>query len=233
MQKAAQIINDYLNRSTCTEYLDGAIMAEPGVRILRSHFKGPAALRANVRVGPGVTAGIYLAMNRDSFIAKAEIGNFCTIGARTAINPYNHPYQWLSSHEFQYHQNAFGFVEEYAALVRRPYEDAPGNMVTAKIGNDVWTGHNANILGGVTVGDGAVIAAGAVVTHDVPPYAIVAGVPAKIIRYRFAKDIIARLLAVKWWDLPLKLLSGMPFDNVEACLNQFEKIRDTSHPPHA
>lgn len=70
----------------------------------------------------------------------------------------------------------------------------------SKIGNDVWVGEGAKINGGIQVGDGAVIAAGSVVTHDVPPYAIVAGVPAKIIKYRFDEPKIQELLTIKWWE---------------------------------
>lgn len=70
------------------------------------------------------------------------------------------------------------------------------------IGNDVWIGANAIILQGVTIGDGAIIAAGAVVTKDVPPYAIVGGVPAKVIKYRFSDEVILKLLQIKWWDKP-------------------------------
>lgn len=220
----AQNIENYLNSTRETEYLGNTVMAEPGVRILHSHFKGAAALRGNVRVGPDVVAGHYLAMNRDSYIGNAEIGNYCTIGARTAINPYNHPHQWLSSHEFQYHQNAFGFIPEYRTIQKLPYEDAPGNNIRAKVGHDVWTGHNVNVMG-VTVGNGAVIAAGAVVTHDVPDFAIVAGVPAKILRYRFDEPTRARLAAVRWWDMPFQKLSGLPFNRIQDSLDNLEVIR--------
>jgi len=72
-----------------------------------------------------------------------------------------------------------------------------------QIGNDVWIGARAIVLDGISIGDGAVIAAGAVVTKDVPPYAIVGGVPAKLIRYRFEDDVIQELLKWKWWDLSL------------------------------
>ena len=96
---------------------------------------------------------------------------------------------------------------------------------TVTIGNDVWMGHNVNVLSGVNVGDGAVIAAGAAVTKDVPPYAMVAGVPATIKRFRFSKDIIDRLLRSKWWDLELSQLSGLPFRDIERCLDAIERIR--------
>ena len=74
------------------------------------------------------------------------------------------------------------------------------------IGNDVWIGSHALILGGVKIGDGAVIGAGAVVTKDVPPYAVVGGVPARIIKYRFSQEIIDKLLEIKWWNLPENIL---------------------------
>ena len=73
----------------------------------------------------------------------------------------------------------------------------------AKIGNDVWIGEDVKIIGGVTIGDGAIVATGATVTKDVPPYAIVGGVPAKVIRYRFDMPTIDFLLKDKWWDKPV------------------------------
>ena len=77
--------------------------------------------------------------------------------------------------------------------------DHKGDIV---IGNDVWIGYEAVVMAGVTIGDGAIIGARAVVTKDVPPYTIVGGVPAREIRRRFSDDVIARLLELKWWDWP-------------------------------
>ena len=150
------------------------------------------------------------------------MGAFCAIGARTAINPFNHPTNWLSIHEFQYQPTSYDWVEEYKSMER--LSRTADMFETVTIGNDVWMGHNVNVMSGVNVGDGAVIAAGSVVTKDVPPYAIVAGVPATIKRYRFSEDIIERLLRCKWWDLELSQISGLPFRDIERCLDAIERI---------
>jgi acetyltransferase-like isoleucine patch superfamily enzyme len=82
------------------------------------------------------------------------------------------------------------------------YDDYPIPMGDTIVGNDVWTTENCLIMSGVKIGDGAIVAAGAVVTKDVPPYAIVGGNPAKLIRYRFSDEQIAALLEIRWWDWP-------------------------------
>ena len=94
-------------------------------------------------------------------------------------------------------------------------DNAKIEQVKTNIGSDVWIGDNAYIKAGKTVGDGAIIGAGSVVTHDIPPYAIVAGVPAKVIRYRFPQDVIEKLLKSEWW--------AMDEDNLERMKNNFSK----------
>ena len=84
---------------------------------------------------------------------------------------------------------------------RTPYFDEP-----LRIGSDVWIGSNACILRGLAVGDGAVIGAGSVVTKDVPPYAVVVGNPARVLKYRFSEEVIARLLRLEWWNMPDEVL---------------------------
>jgi acetyltransferase-like isoleucine patch superfamily enzyme len=196
----------------------------PGAKIIRSKIQGPLYLSRNAQLGPDTTIGKYSGMNENTYLARAKMGAYCAIGARTAINPFNHPIDWLSIHEFQYHPNSYDWVDEYKSMDR--LTRTPDTLMTATIGNDVWMGHNVNVLSGISVGDGAVIAAGAVVTKDVPPYAIVAGVPASIKRFRFSDEIIARLLRSRWWDLELSQLNGLPFNDIQRCLDAIERIKE-------
>ncbi len=149
---------------------------------------------------------------------------YCAIGARSSINPFNHPTDWLSTHEFQYNANSYDWVEEYRRI-RSTRADAPEMFSRVNVGNDVWTGHHINIMGGVNVGDGAIIAAGSVVTKDVPPYAIVAGVPATVKRFRFSDSVIEKFLQLKWWDLDLEDLSGLPFRDIDRCMEMISAIK--------
>ena len=128
---------------------------------------------------------------------RLVIGKFCSIacGAKFLFNSANHTQRSLSTYIFPV------LFEEWGLDVERIPEawDNRGDII---IGNDVWIGYEAVILSGVTIGDGAIVAARAVVTRDVPPYTIVGGVPAKPIRQRFSNPDIAQLLELRWWDWP-------------------------------
>lgn len=128
---------------------------------------------------------------------RLVIGKFCSIacGARFLFNSANHAMDSLSTYPFPLFYAAWG-------LARENVTDAWDNKGDIIVGNDVWIGYEAVILAGVTIGDGAIIGARAVVTKDVPPYTIVGGVPAKPIRKRFSDETISMLSALRWWDWP-------------------------------
>jgi phosphonate metabolism protein (transferase hexapeptide repeat family) len=157
----------------------------------------------------------------DSNIIYTTIGKFCSIAAHTRINPGNHPMQRASQAHFTYRASAyFEDAEDEAAFFdwRR--------STPVAIGHDVWIGHGAIVLAGRSIGTGAVIAGGAVVTKDVPDYTIVAGNPARIIRRRFPEEIGERLKALAWWDWEHAALRTALDDfralSVEAFLEAYE-----------
>lgn len=138
---------------------------------------------------------------------KLIIGKFCSIacGAKFLFNSANHSMASLSTYPFPL------FFEEWGLDKRNVTKswDNKGNII---IGNDVWIGFEALILAGVSIGDGAIIGSRAVVTKDVPPYTIAAGVPARPIRKRFDDDTISNLIKIKWWNWPDEIIT----ENIQA-----------------
>jgi len=133
-------------------------------------------------------------------ISKTKIGKFCSIGPDVKIGVGKHP----ASSFVSTHPVFFSTLKQaQITFADKSYFNEFENIV---IGNDVWVGANVIIMDGVTVSDGAIVAAGSAVTKDIPPYAIVGGVPAKIIKYRFEQGEIDELLKIKWWDRDVEYL---------------------------
>jgi virginiamycin A acetyltransferase len=171
------------------------------------------SLRGIFRLYYGVDVGMYTMGG--CFIPYA-FGRNTTIGRYTAIAlsafaaTDNHPMHYKSMHGFFFNPE-LGVVD--TGLDSRPLD----------IGNDVWLGHNSIIMPEVaTIGDGAVVAAGAVVNKNVPPYAVVVGNPARVVRYRFAPEVIDQLLAERWWDKDLSELKNH--------LDEFTQAFGGAHP---
>lgn len=147
-----------------------------------------------------------------SYIMRGtKIGKYCSIATGVVIHPAEHDIYSVSTSP-----NVPGHV----------YNDEHGWSDGAVIGNDVWIGRNAIILQSCKhIGDGAIIAAGAIVTKDVPPYAIVGGVPAKIIKYRFSPTIIRKLLSIQWWNFSDNELEKLPMSDINLFLKAIKNVK--------
>lgn len=154
------------------------------------------------RVGPGANVrytnmGKYSYCGPDCTINHAVIGSFCSISDNVYIGGEEHPMEWVSTS--QAFHNVGHSKKKIARLEMPPVKKT-------YVGNDVWIGHGAFIKQGVNIGDGAIVAACSVVTKDVQPYAIVGGIPAKVIKYRFDDETIRKLLKSRWWTFEDEVL---------------------------
>lgn len=129
-------------------------------------------------------------------MARVKVGRFCSIGRAEIGGQGKHPTKWLSTHPAFYSAGRESGVTFASETV---FDGEPDAVC---VGNDVWIGHGAVVMEGCNIGDGAIVAAGSLVTKDVAPYAIVAGVPARALRSRFTDDVVELLLDWKWWNLP-------------------------------
>lgn len=141
----------------------------------------------NVRMNKYSFCGYYCS------ITNAEIGSFTSIASRVTIGGGRHPMEWVGMSPV--------FYEGKDSIKKKFAEFSREKPKVTQIGHDVWIGSNVIVIAGVTIGTGAVIGAGSVVTKNVPPYAIVGGNPAKIIKYRFEAEIVQELLSSEWWHM--------------------------------
>ena len=159
----------------------GKLDSEEGCKFYKCELSG------NIRIGKytslwGPNLDVY------SGYQKVFIGNFCSIARNVSMQTYNHNMNKLTTY----------FIGQN--LFKEKWTNERASKGNIKIKNDVWIGAHSVILGGVTINNGAIIAANSVVTNDVPAFSIVAGSPAKVIRYRFEKEVINRLEKLEWWN---------------------------------
>ena len=165
----------------------------------------------------------YFSCNISIVSKETTIGSFCSIADGVLIGTTQHPTDWLSTSPFQYNFATDKIIN--LTNTKTKFQKYIDGKKPVHIGNDVWIGVNAIIKDGVTLGDGCIVGSSAVVTHDVPPYAIVGGIPAKIIKYRFSPEIIKELEKLKWWDLPDNKIAKLPFNDIEKCIKEIKKIK--------
>jgi len=167
---------------------------------LREEFLSNAAISPRAKLYPpysiyNTKLGDYSYIAEGAKVHSAEIGKFCSIGPNFLCAYGVHPTNGISTSPMFYSrrkQNGYSLCDKDLAIENIP----------VKIGNDVLIGANVTVLDGVSIGDGAVIGAGAVVVKDIPPYAVAAGVPAKVLKSRFPQETADALLRIRWWDFP-------------------------------
>ncbi|MGB7817028.1 MAG: CatB-related O-acetyltransferase [Methylotenera sp.] len=181
-------------------------------------------LESHVKLGRVLVKGRHHSIGAYSYIrsgselyGNCEIGRFCSIGSNVVIGleKNKHPISWLTTSLFSKE-----LEQKYEAQVP---------VLNTFIGNDCWIGRDVLIMGGVKIGDGAIIAARAVVTSDVPAYAIYAGIPAKKIKYRFNSELIQKLLISKWWNVSAEILKNLNLDEPALCLDKLENQKPASY----
>ncbi|WP_159998488.1 chloramphenicol acetyltransferase [Roseomonas sp. 18066] len=182
---------------------------DPTARVRDTRFGRFNEVGARTRLAES-RMGDYAYVVNDADIIYTTIGAFCSIAAHVRINPGNHPLDRVALNHFTYRASAYGLGEDEADF----FDWRRAKPVV--LGPDTWVGHGAIILPGVTTGIGAAIGAGAVVTKDVPDFAIVVGNPGRILRYRFPSEIRACLKRIAWWD--------WPDDNLRVALEDIRRL---------
>lgn len=168
------------------------------------------------------------------YFFAVSIGRYCSIGEGVEIGRHSHPLDFISTSPVFYQHIKFVLgTNEDPSLPDKPFKPTRTATTLRRtiIGNDVYIGHQALIMPGVTIGNGSVVGARSVVTKDVPPYAIVAGTPAKIIRYRFGEPEIYRLESSQWWKYSPKQFEGLDPSNLADFLSKVE-LMNKSNSPH-
>lgn len=189
----------------------------PQARITDSSFGPWTFVNWDSRVRNS-TVGAYTYFMERCQVTHSDVGKFCSIASDVRLNPGEHPLDRPTTNHLSYRRRQYDLGDTDDESVSEWRRENP-----VDIGHDVWIGHSATVMSGCSVGRGAVVAANAVVTDDVDPYTIVAGVPAEPIGKRFSEEVIERLEATEWWDWSHETLAERieAFEDLETFLDKY------------
>lgn len=195
-----------------------------------SRLEGPTSIQAAIATCATLDIGAFCNLSGGK-LNNLRAGRYCSIADGVSIGTHEHPSDWLTSSRTAYYPQVNNWhrimlgeaAQGLAARIKTPTGTCP--MTT--LGADVWIGQGAFLKAGVTVGSGAIIGARATVVKDVPPYAIVVGTPARVIRLRFPEAVVERLLASTWWQHSIYDLFDVPLSEPMRALDQIEERRMT------
>lgn len=164
------------------------------------------------------------------YLCGVQIGRYCSFGENVQIGRQSHPVDWLSTSPFLYLKSKdvlsyIDFQETVAINAVQSLPIAPTRLKKIEIGNDVWIGQNALVLPGVKIGNGAIIAAGSVVSKDVMPYSVVGGNPAKFIKFRVLLSLIPKLEQLQWWNYSPEVLNQFPVWSPRDFISKFKSAK--------
>lgn len=197
--------------------------------VLKGQAEHPVHLRPRAELHDRASLGRFGFLNVDTVVyGNTTIGRYFSAGRGVEIGVAHHPLTAVSTHGFTTSSAWFPRLESYASKQSIGHVSHPPTI----IGHDVWIGAQTVVLAGVTIGDGAVVAANSVVTKDVEPYAIVGGSPAKHLKWRFDREIAAALRRSEWWMLPHSTISGLPVADPKEFLSALATLQGRPADPN-
>lgn len=192
-----------------------------------SRIEGPTSIVSPVPPDAFLDVGAFCSLGGAS-LNNARIGRYSSMASGVTVGAHEHPTDWLTTSRTAYYPEIHGWdvivAGDAAPSVharKRPYTTS---CPLTTIGPDVWLGQGAFLKAGVTIGPGAIVGARATVLADVPPYAIVVGTPARVVRLRFPEPVVERLLRIAWWRYSIYDLFDAPMDSIEAALDTIEDL---------